>query len=118
MAWVRRSRPCLAVPPALSPSTMNSSLLLGSVEEQSASLPGRFSRWLIAVLRDTACDAAREASRALAARAMRSTMAAPAALLCSRKVSRLPRMMASTWFCTSGLPRRSLVCPWNCGSCT
>ena len=41
---MRRSRPCLALPPALSPSTMNSSLSAGSVDEQSASLPGRLSR--------------------------------------------------------------------------
>ena len=87
------------------------------MEEQSASLPGRFSRWEMAVLRDTACDAAREASRALAARAIRSTMAAPADLFSSRKVSSAGRMALSTWFCTSGLPSRSLVCPWNCGSC-
>src|SRR5438046_34680 len=40
MAWKRRSRPCLAEPPAESPSTMNSSLWAGSFSEQSASLPG------------------------------------------------------------------------------
>ena len=40
MAWKRRSRPCLAVPPADSPSTRNSSQRLGSRSEQSASLPG------------------------------------------------------------------------------
>ena len=48
-----RSRPCLAEPPALSPSTMNSSDSSGSVLSQSASLPGRLSRPLIAVLRRT-----------------------------------------------------------------
>jgi len=37
---VRRSRPCLAEPPADSPSTMNSSLSPGSVELQSRALPG------------------------------------------------------------------------------
>ena len=42
---------------------MNSSLRAGSVDEQSASLPGRFSRCEMAVLRETACAAAREASR-------------------------------------------------------
>ena len=40
MAWKFRSRPCLAEPPAESPSTMYSSLRAGSLEEQSASLPG------------------------------------------------------------------------------
>ena len=41
MAWKRRSRPCLADPPADSPSTMYSSLCAGSRSWQSASLPGR-----------------------------------------------------------------------------
>ncbi len=41
MAWLRRSRPCLAEPPALSPSTMKSSQCSGSRSLQSASLPGR-----------------------------------------------------------------------------
>src|ERR1700716_2714701 len=40
MAWKRRSRPCLADPPAESPSTMYSSLRAGSRSWQSASLPG------------------------------------------------------------------------------
>ena len=39
-ACVARSRPCLAEPPAESPSTMNSSVSDGSRIEQSASLPG------------------------------------------------------------------------------
>ena len=41
IAWNRRSRPCLAEPPAESPSTMYSSLRSGSRSWQSASLPGR-----------------------------------------------------------------------------
>ena len=36
-------RPCLADPPAESPSTMNSSVSSRSVDLQSASLPGRLS---------------------------------------------------------------------------
>ena len=40
IAWKFRSLPCLALPPAESPSTMYSSLLAGSFDEQSASLPG------------------------------------------------------------------------------
>ena len=43
IAWKLRSRPCLAEPPALSPSTMNSSDLAGSRSWQSASLPGRLA---------------------------------------------------------------------------
>jgi hypothetical protein len=41
IAWKRESRPCLAEPPAESPSTMNTSLSRGSRDWQSASLPGR-----------------------------------------------------------------------------
>src|SRR6478752_5666271 len=40
MAWVIGSRPPLAEPPALSPSTMKISHLLGSLDWQSLSLPG------------------------------------------------------------------------------
>ena len=40
-ACVWRSRPCLAEPPAESPSTMKISASAGSLTEQSASLPGR-----------------------------------------------------------------------------
>jgi hypothetical protein len=41
IAWVLRLRPCLAEPPAESPSTMNSSDSAGSFSWQSASLPGQ-----------------------------------------------------------------------------
>ncbi len=41
MAWNLLSLPCLADPPALSPSTINISQRDGSFSEQSASFPGR-----------------------------------------------------------------------------
>ncbi len=41
IAWKRRSLPCLAEPPALSPSTRYISHRSGSFQEQSASFPGR-----------------------------------------------------------------------------
>ena len=66
IAWNRRSRPCLAEPPAESPSTMNSSLRAGSRSWQSASLPGRDSP-SSAPLRMTRSRALRAASRARAA---------------------------------------------------
>jgi len=50
MAWVSRLRPCLAEPPAESPSTMKSSVSSASRFEQSASLPGR-RNFDVAVLR-------------------------------------------------------------------
>src|SRR3974390_1053649 len=40
IAWNSRLRPCLALPPAESPSTMKISHLAGSRSWQSASLPG------------------------------------------------------------------------------
>src|ERR1700746_2732113 len=43
IAWKRRSRPCFAEPPALSPSTMKSSHFAGSRSWQSASFPGRLA---------------------------------------------------------------------------
>ena len=113
-----RSRPCLAEPPALSPSTMNSSDSSGSVLSQSASLPGRLSRPLIAVLRRTWRAAARLASRALAAWITRAAIASPTLLFLSRKFSSAGRTIDSTCALTSGLFSRPLVWPWNCGSRT
>ena len=118
IAWMSRSRPCLAEPPALSPSTMKSSENSGSVLSQSASLPGRLSRPLIAVLRRTCEAAARLASRARAAWITRLAMASPTLLFLSRKFSRLGRTIDSTWALTSGLFSRPLVWPWNWGSRT
>ena len=61
-----RSRPCLAEPPAESPSTMNSSHSAGSFSWQSASLPGR-DVMSSAPLRRVRSRALRAASRAAAA---------------------------------------------------
>ena len=65
-AWIIRSRPCFAEPPALSPSTMNSSDFEGSRSEQSASFPGRFPLSSAPFLR-VRSRAFRAASRARAA---------------------------------------------------
>ena len=65
-AWVFRSRPCFAEPPAESPSTMNSSASAGSFTEQSASLPGSVE-FSSADLRRVRSRALRAASRARAA---------------------------------------------------
>ncbi len=64
-AWNSRLRPCLAEPPAESPSTMNISVLTGSRSWHSASLPGRLAM-LSAPLR-VISRALRAASRAAAA---------------------------------------------------
>ncbi len=66
IAWMRRSRPCLAEPPAESPSTINSSDSAGSLLWQSASLPGK-PKPSIAPLRKTESLAALAALRALSA---------------------------------------------------
>ena len=58
--------------------------LAGSVELQSASLPGRLSRCDTADLRCTCSTAAREALRARAARMTRSAMAVACVRFCSR----------------------------------
>ena len=65
IAWKRRSRPCLAEPPAESPSTMNNSVNDGSRSEQSANFPG--SPPPVSALLRTVSRALRAASRARAA---------------------------------------------------
>ena len=65
-ACVWRSRPCLAEPPAESPSTMKISASDGSLTEQSASLPGSVE-FSSADLRRVRSRALRAAARACAA---------------------------------------------------
>jgi hypothetical protein len=66
IACVLRSRPCLAEPPAESPSTMKISARAGSRTEQSASLPGSVE-FSSADFRRVRSRAFRAASRARAA---------------------------------------------------
>ena len=66
IAWNLRSRPCLAEPPALSPSTMKISHFAGSRSWQSASLPGSVET-SSTPLRRVSSRALRAASRAAAA---------------------------------------------------
>ncbi len=66
MAWIFRSRPALADPPAESPSTMKISVVAFSLLAQSHSLPGRLAL-LRAPLRRVSSRALRAASRAAAA---------------------------------------------------
>ena len=74
IACVRRSRPCLAEPPAESPSTMKISDSAGSFSWQSASLPGR-PAISSAPLRRVISRALRAASRARAASTILPTIA-------------------------------------------
>src|SRR5581483_11367891 len=118
MAWKRRSRPCLAVPPADSPSTRNSSQRPGSRSEQSASLPGRPPP-SSAPLRRVRSRALRAASRARAASiallmTLRSTVG-----FCSKNA---PSFSFTTAWTTPAMSEFSLplVWPsnWGCGSFT
>ena len=65
-AWFSRLRPCLAVPPAESPSTRKISVRVGSRSEQSASFPG-IEAESKTLLRRIISRALRAASRARAA---------------------------------------------------
>ena len=116
IAWVRRSRPCLAEPPAESPSTMNSSDFAGSFSWQSASLPGR-PAMSSAPLRRVISRALRAASRARAASMILLTMAlACAGLLEQEFAELLARDRDSTTPFTSDETSLSLVCDENFGS--
>ena len=85
---------------------------------QSLSLPGSVRRPEVADLRATSCCAARLASRARAARMMRATIDSATLMFVFSQCSSAGRTCESTADITSGLFRRSLVCPWNCGSGT
>ena len=67
IAWKCRSRPDFADPPAESPSTINSSLISASLEEQSANLPGKFeiSKALLRRVNSRAFLAAKRAREAI-----------------------------------------------------
>ena len=72
IAWKSLSRACLALPPAESPSTRNSSVRDRSCEMQSASLPGRAGPWVI-FLRTICFSVFRRAlARSIASCAIRS----------------------------------------------
>ena len=113
-AWNCRSRPCLADPPADSPSTMYSSAFPGSRSWQSASLPGRLLL-SSAPLRRTRSRAFRAASRARAASMVLLTMRLATAGFSSRNAPRRSLTIASTMPFTSVLPSLVLVWPSNCG---
>jgi hypothetical protein len=98
------------------PSSHYVGQLLGSVDEQSANLPGRFNRWETALFRRTWLAAARDAMRALAACVARVTIISPHSLWSCSHCSSIGLTAPSTCTLISGLFSLSLVCPWNCGS--
>ena len=115
MAWVLRSRPCFAEPPAESPSTMKISASAGSRTEQSASFPGSVE-FSSADLRRVRSRALRAASRArCAATALRMIRLASPGF--SSRNSASPLLTAAwTKPSTGGLPSLVLVWPSNWGS--
>ena len=118
-AWWSALRAVLAVPRALSPSTMNSSVRSTSSLRQSTSLAGSAddSR---AVLRRWVSRWARAATRARMALAVLSSSAFAAAFSprggdVSQAVSSFVRTLP-TIRDAAGVPRTSFVWPSNCGS--
>src|SRR5262249_22862012 len=114
--WNSRLRPCLALPPAESPSTINSSDLAGSRSWQSASLPGSEatpSAFLRVISR-----ALRAASRAAAAWITLVTMVLASEGCSSNQYCSASLTMPSTTGRTSEDTSLSLVCEENFGSGT
>ena len=117
IACVRRSRPCLALPPAESPSTRNTSDSAGSRSAQSASLPGRLPD-ASAPFRRTRSRALRAASRAvIACTAFRMIFLAVGGFS-SRYCPSISFVTVSTKVPTSLFESFVFVCPSNCGSRT
>ncbi|KAG1184658.1 hypothetical protein G6F35_015046 [Rhizopus arrhizus] len=106
-AWFLRLRPCLAEPPAESPSTMNSSDSAGSFSWQSASLPGS-PAMSSAPLRRVRSRALRAASRARAASTILPAMALASFGFSCRNSSRRAPKAFSTAGRTSELTSFSL----------
>ena len=115
IAWNARSRPCLAEPPAESPSTRKSSRFSGSRSWQSASLPGRPRAVERALAAGQVARLARRLAgpggvEDLAGRCAWRLSGSPRGSSASRSLTRL-----STMPLTSELPSLPLVWPSNCG---
>mmetsp|Transcript_7912 Transcript_7912/g.7511 ORF Transcript_7912/g.7511 Transcript_7912/m.7511 type:complete len:230 (+) Transcript_7912:662-1351(+) len=117
IACVRLSLPCLALPAAESPSTMNTSLSLASRLAQSANFPGNIVEVSNVFLR-TISLAAFAAAAALCAAEAFDTMASK---MCGPKsksfVNSADKSESIAWR-TSGLPSLLFVWPSNSGSVT
>ncbi len=118
-AWWSLLRASLAVPSALSPSTMNSSVWSGSLLRQSASLAGRLEdssavlrRWVSLCSRALIRDfiSATTFSRTVAACCLYGRF-----VEVSSAASSVSTTLATTWR-TAAVPSTSLVWPSNCGS--
>ena len=114
IAWVARSRACLAEPPAESPSTMKISEPAVPAAEQSASLPGRRS-FRVALLRATSFSWRRRRRSSARSITQSSSLLAWAGEAASQW-SKASRTAVSTMRCASTVASLSLVWPWNSGS--
>ncbi len=117
IACVRRSRPCLAEPPAESPSTKNSSERAGSFSWQSANFPGRPAISNV-VLRRVISRALRAASLALAASIILPTIVLAICGFSNKNSCSFSFIVDSTSGFTSEDTSLSLVCEENFGSGT
>mmetsp|Transcript_28265 Transcript_28265/g.93957 ORF Transcript_28265/g.93957 Transcript_28265/m.93957 type:complete len:288 (-) Transcript_28265:696-1559(-) len=115
IAWLWRERPCLAEPPAESPSTMKISDSSGSPHAQSASLPGS-SVEPRTDLRRTSSRAAFAASAAFCAACALSMIAESAFGCRCRNSDRRSPATSETMARTSGEPSFCFVCPSNSAS--
>ena len=117
IAWVTLSRPCLAEPPAESPSTMKSSELLGAFSWQSANLPGSddVSNTFFLLVSSLAFLAA---SLALAASIIFDTNFFASPGVCSSQALNCSEIIFSTTGLTSDETNLSFVCDENLGSGT
>eukprot|EP00967_Tisochrysis_lutea_P112146 scaffold176901_cov31-Tisochrysis_lutea.AAC.2 len=115
MAWFSRERPCLAEPPAESPSTMKISERSGSPHAQSASLPGN-SVEPSTDLRLTSSRAAFAASAAFCAACALSRIAPSALGVRCRYSLNCSARSSLTTPRTSGDPSFCFVCPSNSAS--
>ena len=114
IAWNVLSLPCLAEPPAESPSTKYNSLNAGSFCEQSANFPGS-PLPSSAPLRRVSSRALRAASRALEAVITFSMIFLPTEGFSSKNAERASSVADATTPSTSEFPNFVFVCPSNCG---
>ena len=115
IAWVNRERPCLAEPPAESPSTMNNSEISGSLLVLSANLPGKLEISNPFFLRVTS-RARLAATRAFSASIPFSTIFLATLGCSSINLLNVSENILSVTVRASELPNLVLVCPSNCGS--
>ncbi len=117
IAWTLESLACFAGPAAESPSTINNSLSVGSVDEQSANFPGspEVSKILFRLVNSLAFFAL---ILAFAARAALSTIALPSFVFLPSHFGNSSLISTWTFDFISVFPSFVFVCPSNCGSLT